>query len=126
MSLILDSGAMVAFERGDRGVAAFIEAARRKGIRVATSSGCVAQCWRSGGARQARLALLLRGVAEEPIDAIISRAIGGLCARAGTDDIVDAHLALIARDADTVLTADGADLRALMSAERSRAAVHDV
>jgi hypothetical protein len=64
--LVLDSGALVAFERGDRQVAALVEAVRRRKDRVITSSGCVAQGWRDGS-RQAHLARLLAGMARTPL-----------------------------------------------------------
>jgi hypothetical protein len=113
VSLVLDSGALIAFDRGDRQVAALLEAARRRGDRVLSSSGCVSQSWRDG-ARQARLARLLAGVDERALDPDASRAIGELCARARTDDVVDAHVALLIRDGDVVLSSDQGDLKHLL------------
>lgn len=115
MSLVLDTGALIAFDRGDRQVAALVEAARRRGDRVLSSSGCVGQSWRDG-ARQARLARLLAGVDERPLDPATSKALGELCARARLDDVVDAHVALLARDGDVVLTSDQSDLKRLLRA----------
>ena len=115
MGLVLDTGAMIAFEKGDRQVAALIEATRRRRDRVLTSSGCVAQAWRDG-ARQVLLARLLAGVAEEPLEPGRSRAVGELCAAAGTTDIVDAHVALLASDHDTVVTSDPGDITMLLRA----------
>ena len=123
MGLVLDSGALVAFERGDRGVAALVEAARRRRDPVVTSSGCVAQAWRGGGPRQALLARLLRGVAERGLDRDVSRSVGQLCAETGTTDVIDGHIALLASDRDTVLTSDAEDIRALLRERRCRAAV---
>jgi hypothetical protein len=113
VGLILDTGALIAFERGDRQVAALIEATRRRKDRVLTSSGCVAQAWRDA-ARQVLLARLLGGVAEEPLDSRCSRSLGELCAAAGTSDIVDAHVALLARDHDIVVTSDPGDITLLL------------
>lgn len=123
MGLVLDSGALIAFERGDRGVAALVEAARRKRLRTVTSSGCVAQVWRGPGPRQSLLARLLRGLTELALDENVSKAVGHVCAVASTNDVVDAHVAHIARDGDVVVTADAADLRRLMRATRCRAEV---
>ena len=120
MGLVLDTGALIAFERGDRQVAALIEMTRRRKDRVATSSGCVAQAWRDGP-RQALLARLLAGTAEYPLHPGDSRAVGELCAAGGTADVVDAHLALLAHDHDHVLTSDPDDLRALLRATKSAA-----
>ena len=86
---------------------------------MVTSSGCVAQAWRLGGPRQALLARLLTGVAELGLDAGVSRRVGELCARAGSGDVVDAHLALLARDGDVLLTSDVVDLRRLLGATGS-------
>jgi PIN domain-containing protein len=119
VGLVLDTGALIAFERGDRHVAALVEATRRRRDRVATSSGCVAQAWR-GGPRQALLTRLLAGTAEHPLHPGDSRAVGELCATSGTSDVVDAHLALLAHDHDSVVTSDP-DLRALLRAAKSAA-----
>lgn len=123
MGLVLDSGGLIAFDRGDREVASLIEANRRRKERIATSSGCVAQSWRGGGSRQALLARLLSGVQEYGLSPDISRRIGGLCATSSSTDIVDAHVALIARDEDLVLTSDVDDLQALLQATHSPAKV---
>jgi predicted nucleic acid-binding protein len=113
--VLLDTGALIAFERGDRRVAALLEASRRRRDRIVTSSGCVAQAWR-GGARQALLARLLAGTAEVALDSSQSRAVGKLCAEAATADVVDAHVALLAHDRDTVVTSDPDDLAVLLRA----------
>ena len=120
MGLVLDTGALIAFERGDRQVAALLEATRRRNDRVATSSGCVAQAWRDG-TRQALLARLLAGTAEHPLHPGDSRAVGALCAASGTADVVDAHLALLAHDHDSVVTSEPDDLKALLRAMKSAA-----
>jgi hypothetical protein len=128
MGLVLDAGALLAMERGDRRVAALLEAARRRREVPVTSSGCVAQAWRSGGpvgrGRQALLARVLRGLAERPLDERISRPIGALCARTGTADVIDAHVALLARSGDVVLTSDPGDIEALLAAAGCRATIH--
>lgn len=116
MGLVLDTGGLIAFERGDRRVAALIEATRRRRDRVVTSSGCVAQAWRRGGAPQVLLARLLAGTVEAALDPGCSRAVGELCAAAGLADVVDAHVALLASDHDTVLTSDAGDLAVLLRA----------
>jgi len=121
VGLVLDTGALIAFEGGDRKVAALVEAARRRGEQVVTSSGCVAQAWRQGGPRQARLARLLNGLVEQGLNARVSRRVGALCARAGSSDVVDAHLALLARDGDVLVTSDPTDLRRLLRATGSAA-----
>jgi hypothetical protein len=122
VGLVLDIGALIAFERGDRQVAALIEATRRRKDRVVTSSGCVAQAWRDG-ARQALLARLLAGTAEHALGPEQSRRVGELCAAAASDDVIDAHVAFLASDHDTVVTSDPGDLGPPLIAARSRAGV---
>ena len=119
---MLDTGALIAFERGDRQVAALIEATRLRRDRVATSSGCVAQAWRDG-ARQVLLARLLPGLTEYPLHPGDSRTVGELLAASRTADVVDAHLALLAHDRDSVVTGDPDDLRSLLGATGSTARI---
>ena len=83
----------------------------------------MAQAWRSGGPKQALLARMLVGVDERPLDASVSRAVGQLCAKARTSDVVDAHVALLAGDGDVVLTSDVADVTGLLKAARVRALI---
>ena len=116
MTLVLDAGGLIGFDRGDRVVAALVEAARHRREPVSTSSGCVAQAWRGDGRRQALLARLLRGAQEHGLDDRSSRPVGTLCARAGTNDVVDAHLALLVHDGDVVLTSDDGDISDLLRA----------
>ena len=123
MGLVLDAGALIAFDRGDREVASLVEATRRRRERIRTSSGCVAQAWRSGGSRQALLARLLQGVDERPLDPSGSKSVGELCAKAIAADVIDGHVALIANDPDIVVTSDVDDLQALLMAAGSAATV---
>ena len=123
MGLVLDSGGLIAFDRGDRGVAALVEATRRRRERIVTSSGCVARAWRGGGARQALLARLLRGLNEHGLGADVSRRVGEVCDDAGLRDVVDAHLALLAHDDDVVLTSDVDDVSVLIRTTGSTAEV---
>ena len=57
--LVLDAGAFVAVERGDREVVALVKRERLAGRPPVTSGGVVAQVWRGGRGRQAELARLL-------------------------------------------------------------------
>jgi hypothetical protein len=123
MGLVLDTGGLIAFDRGNREVAALIEAIRRRREQVITSSGCVAQAWRGDGSRQALLARLLHGVDECALGPHVSRALGELCGRAAMSDVIDAHVTVLARDGDLVLTSDPADVRALLRAAGTRARI---
>ncbi|MDR1442228.1 MAG: PIN domain-containing protein [Bifidobacteriaceae bacterium] len=113
--LTLDTGALLALERGDPRVRALLRRAVEKGISIAVPAGVVAQSWR-GGPRQARVARLLGdpAVYVSPLDEITARAVGLLCGRSRHPDIVDVHVALHARQGDqAVVTSDPDDLRAV-------------
>jgi hypothetical protein len=117
LSLVLDAGALIAVERGDRDTAAVIEVARQEQRVVVVPAGVVGQVWR-GGPGQARMARLLnaRGVVVEPLTDAGARAVGVLCGAAGTTDVVDASVVLAARRHHaTVISSDRADLRVLDS-----------
>jgi hypothetical protein len=109
VSLVLDAGALVAFEKGNRVVRAFLERAARDGVAVRTSTAVVAQVWR-GGARQTDLARLLRGVDEVELTRERARSGGKLLGSAGTADVVDGALVDVAVDGDEILTSDPDDI----------------
>jgi hypothetical protein len=111
--LTLDTGALVAVERGDPRIRALLRSAVVRGLELHVVPGVVAQAWR-GGSRQARLARLLNSrEVEFPIfDDAEARAVGVLCGLSGHSDVVDVHVVLHARQADhKIVTADPDDLR---------------
>lgn len=112
MSLILDAGVLIAYERGDRTVRAFLERASRTGVDVRTTSGAVAQVWRSG-ARQARLARLTCGLDEVELTRERARRVGALLGQSGQHDVVDGSVVEAAVDGDEILTTDPDDLMTL-------------
>lgn len=114
MNAILDSGALVAIDRRDRRVGAMLRVYQQAGVPVLTSNAVVAQVWRNG-ARQANLARTLRGVRTEAIDDDCDKAVGSLLGEAGTSDVVDGHVALLAASGDAVLTNDPHDLAHLLA-----------
>lgn len=116
MSLILDAGALVAVERGDRDMVALIKRERLEGRVPLTHGGVVGQVWRGGTGRQANLARLLPGVAVVPLDETLGRQAGVLLGAAGTSDVIDAAVVLLAVDGDIIYTSDPADLTALAEA----------
>ncbi len=112
---VLDAGALIAFERGDRAVVAVVARAVEHGDELAIPAGVVAQVWRDGR-RQVRLARLLASDASAVIslDDRRSRAAGQLCGVSRTSDVIDASVALLARERHVaVLTSDPEDLRHL-------------
>ena len=114
MTLVLDAGALIAMERGDRDTAAVIEVARQERRAVVVPAGVVGQVWRGGG--QVRVARLLnaRDVQVEPLTDASARAAGVLCGQAGTADVIDASIVIITRRLGaTVISSDRADLEIL-------------
>jgi hypothetical protein len=110
--VVLDAGALIAFESNDRKVRTLIELAIAHGGALHTPGGVVAQVWRNGS-RQVRLARLLGSgaVHVQALDREEAQATGALCGKSGSPDVVDASVALLARRHDAaVLTSDPRDL----------------
>ena len=114
--LVLDAGAFVAVERGDRDVMALVKRERLADRVPVTCGGVVAQVWRGGHGRQAPVARLLAGVLVMPIDDRLGRRAGGLLARSGQSDAIDAVVTCLAADGNDILTSDPGDLRELAEA----------
>jgi hypothetical protein len=110
--LVLDAGAFVAVERGDRAVVALVKLERLAGRVPVTSGGVVAQAWRGGRGRQVPVARLLAGTDVAAIDEGLGRRAGMLLARSGQPDAIDATVVCLAADGDDILTSDPGDLRA--------------
>src|SRR5438067_188898 len=113
MTLLLDSGALIALERGDRALWRRIKDAWRRGDYPLTHGGVVGQAWRGRGPRQAQLARALAGCRVSPLDNGLGRAAGELLAAAGTSDVIDAALIVLASDDDEVITSDPDDIEVL-------------
>lgn len=114
--LVLDAGAFLAVERGDRDVAALVKRERLAGRVPMTTGGVVAQVWRGGSGRQALLARLLAGVDVVPLDEALGRRAGVLLGASGSSDAIDASVVCLTTDGDDILTADTGDLRVLAEA----------
>lgn len=116
MSLLLDSGAFLAVERGDRDVVALVKRERLAGRSPVSHGGVVAQVWRGGSGRQVAVARLLAGVDVKALDQELGQRAGILLGRSTTADAVDAALVCLAADGDDILTSDPGDLRVLAEA----------
>jgi hypothetical protein len=114
--MILDAGAFLAVERGDRGIMALVKRERLARRAPVTSGGVVAQVWRGGVGRQAQVARLLAGLEVVAIDDGLGRRAGMLLARSGHSDAIDATVVCLAADGDDILTSDLGDLRILAEA----------
>ncbi len=116
MTVVLDAGALLAAERGDRDIWVVLEDERRSGRAPVTHGGVLAQVWRGGSGRQARLAAALAGVDVRLLDEELGKLAGVLLGSARRSDVIDAALVLLAHDGDEILTSDPNDLRALARA----------
>ncbi len=108
--LILDAGAFVAAERGNREVLARVKYERRLGRTPLTNGGVVAQVWRGGRGKQVPLAQLLASAEVAPVDDRLGKLAGMLLARSGGSDAIDASVLCLAQDGDDILTSDADDL----------------
>lgn len=112
--MILDAGFLVSVDRGDRSAQEFLAAAVDRGTPLHSTQPIVAQVWRDG-ARQARLVRLLTAISLHALDD--GRVVGAILARAGTHDVVDAHLVSMAvRLGEPILTGDVDDINRLVDA----------
>jgi predicted nucleic acid-binding protein len=110
--VVLDAGALIALERGNRRMIALVAVIVREEIPAFVPAGVIAQVWR-GSSRQHDIARLLatRAIRVDPMDDATARAVGIVLGAAGTSDVVDGHVALLARRARaTVYTSDPSDI----------------
>jgi hypothetical protein len=116
VTLLLDAGAFVAVEHGDRDVVALVKRERLAQRAPLSHGGVVAQIWRGGRGRQAEVARLLRGVDVRALDEELSKKAGMLLGLSMVTDAIDAALISLAVDGDDILTSDTGDLKALAEA----------
>jgi predicted nucleic acid-binding protein len=113
----LDTGALIAMEHPakQRRLASLFEALGEDG-RIIISAGCIAQAWR-GSPRQAPLAMLLRrrNTNVEEITTAVAKAIGVFLGRhPDSDDVIDAHVAMLAaHHGVVVITSNPGDLASI-------------
>ncbi|MBM3764374.1 MAG: type II toxin-antitoxin system VapC family toxin [Acidobacteria bacterium] len=110
--LVLDTGALIALERGDKRMIALLQQALLRGLAFRVPAGVVGQVWRDGRV-QATLSRFLRSDEVEifPLDGQLARACGELCGATNTRDVIDASVVMLARERrDPIVTSDTADL----------------
>ncbi len=122
-ALVLDAGALVAIDRGDRSMIARLAVAQQHGIELRSNAMVVAQVWRDRQGRQVSLARLLRAVDVRAISHEDGRRAGVLLGLTGTADPVDATVTLLARPGDRILTSNADDLTRLASAAGNSAVI---
>lgn len=121
---MLDTGALIALDRNDRDLWSVLRLAAEEEALVRVPVAAIAQAWRDG-TRQVLLVRALRHCDEVLLDGSQARAAGALCAVAGTTDIVDASVAIVAAAPvgavrTQLLTSDADDLRGLLEALGAR------
>jgi predicted nucleic acid-binding protein len=118
--VVLDTGALIALERGDKRMIALLRRALAQGRSFRVPAGVVGQAWRSGRV-QVTLARFLRSEEVEivPLDDQLARSCGELCGAASASDVVDASVVIVARERqDLIVTSDPGDIRRLDPAAR--------
>lgn len=114
-TLVLDSGALIAIEKRDPRLLALLDQLADGRIAAHVPSTVVAQVWR-GSRRQHGLMRLLKAEAlrVHAFTEAVAYQVGMLLAASSTADVVDAHVALLARSLSApVLTSDPDDLERL-------------
>jgi len=113
--IVLDAGALIALDRGDKRMIALLQRAFTQGRAFRVPSGVVGQVWRDGRV-QVTLSRVLRseGVEVIPLDEQLARSCGELCGATNSSDIIDASVVILARERrDPIVTSDPDDLRRL-------------
>jgi hypothetical protein len=118
--IVFDAGALVALDRNDAAIWARLKTAAEAELPILVPVAALAQAWR-GGPRPARLARALRDLDRVSFDELAAAA-GELCGRAGTEDVVDASVALVAarRGVTHVYTSDQGDIGHLLGVLRAK------
>lgn len=113
--IVLDTGALIALERGDKRMIALLHRAMLQGRAFRVPAGVVGQAWRNGRV-QVTLARFLRSDEVEivPLDEQLARACGELCGATHSPDVVDASVVILARQRrHPIVTSNPHDLRRL-------------
>lgn len=113
--IVLDAGALIALERGDKRMIALLQRAVSHGRALCVPAGVVGQAWRNGRV-QVTLARFLRSEEVEivPLDEQLARSCGEVCGAASASNVIDASVVIIARERqDLIVTSDPGDLRRL-------------
>ena len=113
--MTLDTGAVVAVERADRGMLARLKEALEVGRRLTLPTVVIAEGWR-GGDRSALVAALMGSCVVEPLFESLARRAGETQAKVRGSTAIDAIVvASASARGDLVLTTDVEDLSALAS-----------
>jgi hypothetical protein len=120
---LYDAGALIAIDKNDRRMWARYQVAVDEGRDVRVPAVVVGQAWRDSR-RQVRLGRFLVGCHVDPVGLETAKAAGVLCGRAGTSDVVDATVVVMAAATGAVIwTSDPEDMRALADESGTRPAL---
>lgn len=120
--LVLDAGALIAFERGDQVVRALIEESSLI-AQVTIPTSVLAQVWR-GGSKGAVLARLIEASEIDVLDEGRAKEIGVRLGARSASDITDAHVICCALFAQAkIVTSDPVDIEALAESGESLALI---
>lgn len=112
-NIVLDAGALIALERGDRELLAILRGAVVLAFRVVIPATALAQVWR-GGPRSALLSRLINGSEVDPLSEERAKEVGVRVGLRGASDIADAHVVCCASEyRATIATSDPDDILAL-------------
>ncbi|MBA2323620.1 MAG: PIN domain-containing protein [Pseudonocardiales bacterium] len=110
MTVVYDAGALIAAERSSARMLSLHAAVLRGGRRPVVPTIVLGQVWR-GTARQAVLSRLLKSCQVLNLDVVTAKQGGQLCGQAGTADLADAVVAVLAiRHNARVATSDPGDI----------------
>lgn len=114
-TIVYDTAALIAVDRGDRRALARHAARLSAGFSIAVPATVVAQVSRSG--RQVLLRRLLSTAAVVPLDEALAHEVGQLVGEAGSSDVVDGSVVVLARRTKAaIVTSDHDDIAALCEA----------
>ena len=120
---LYDAGALIAIDKNDRRMWARYQVAVDDGRDVRIPAAVVGQAW-CDSRRQVRLGQFLAGCQVDPVGLETAKAAGILCGRAGTSDVVDATVVVMAAATGAVIwTSDPEDVKALADASGARPAL---
>jgi predicted nucleic acid-binding protein len=118
---LYDAGALIAIDKNDRRMWARYQVAVDEGRDIRVPAVVVGQAWRDAR-RQARLGRFLVGCHVDPVGIETARAAGILCGRAGTSDVVDATVVVMAAATGAAIwTSDPEDIKLLADELGTRA-----
>ena len=115
MTVVFDAGALIALERRDARMLALLAEIGDAEMAAYVPAGVLAQVW-EGTPRQAPISRLLKTKAVKviPLDGPEAFRVGQLLGRSHTSDVIDAHVALIAKPLGAlVVTSDPGDIAAI-------------